>query len=49
MIAGDLHPELGGARKYLDIIGVDYYPWTQWIYASGLLAKFCNELIQECC
>ncbi len=34
MIAGDLHPELGGARKYLDIIGVDYYPWNQWIYIS---------------
>ena len=34
MIAGDLHPELGGARKYLDIIGVDYYPWNQWIYVS---------------
>ena len=34
MIAGDLYPELGGARKYLDIIGVDYYPWNQWIYVS---------------
>lgn len=34
MLAGDLHPELGGAPKYLDILGVDYYPWNQWIYVS---------------
>lgn len=34
MIAGSLHPELGGAPKYLDILGVDYYPWNQWIYIS---------------
>lgn len=36
MLAGDLYPELGGARKYLDIIGVDYYPWNQWIYVSDI-------------
>ena len=34
MIAGCLHPELGGAQKYLDIIGIDYYPWNQWIYLN---------------
>lgn len=36
LLAGDLHPELGGARKYLDIIGLDYYPWNQWIYVNDL-------------
>lgn len=34
MLAGNLHPELGGARKYLDILGIDYYPWNQWIYVN---------------
>ena len=35
MLAGTLHPELGGAPQYLDILGVDYYPWNQWIYVSN--------------
>lgn len=34
MIAGRLNPELGGAQQYLDILGMDYYPWNQWIYIS---------------
>src|SRR5215207_862494 len=34
MLAGTLHPELGGAPGYLDILGMDYYPWNQWIYVS---------------
>ena len=31
MLAGRLHPELGGAEKYLDIIGGNYYAYNQWI------------------
>ncbi len=31
MIEGRLHPEIGGNPKYLDIIGVNYYPRNQWI------------------
>ncbi len=31
MLAGRLKPELGGAEKYLDIIGVNYYVPNQWI------------------
>jgi beta-glucosidase/6-phospho-beta-glucosidase/beta-galactosidase len=31
MLAGRLTPELGGAPKYLDIIGVNYYPNNQWV------------------
>lgn len=34
MLAGSVQPELGGNSKYLDILGVDYYPWNQWLYRS---------------
>jgi beta-glucosidase/6-phospho-beta-glucosidase/beta-galactosidase len=30
MIAGRLHPELGGSREHLDIVGVNYYASNQW-------------------
>jgi beta-glucosidase/6-phospho-beta-glucosidase/beta-galactosidase len=29
-------PELGGDEKYLDIIGVNYYPFNQWIHGDTL-------------
>jgi beta-glucosidase/6-phospho-beta-glucosidase/beta-galactosidase len=32
MIGGRLWPELGGEEKYLDILGVNYYPHNQWYY-----------------
>ncbi|MDB6018568.1 MAG: beta-glucosidase/6-phospho-beta-glucosidase/beta -galactosidase [Pedosphaera sp.] len=32
MLGGRLWPELGGAEKYLDIIGVNFYFHNQWIY-----------------
>ncbi len=35
MLAGRLQPELGGAPKYLDIIGVNYYRDNQWFYPGG--------------
>lgn len=31
MIAGRLHPELGGKPEYLDVIGVNYYVHNQWM------------------
>ncbi|MEP6913888.1 MAG: beta-glucosidase [bacterium] len=31
MIAGYRRPDLGGDEKYLDIIGVNYYPNNQWL------------------
>lgn len=31
MLAGHRRPELGGQEKYLDIIGVNYYPNNQWL------------------
>lgn len=35
MLTGKRAPELGGAEKYLDIIGVNYYSQNQWRHPSG--------------
>ena len=35
MLAGRLHPELGGGPEYLDIVGVNYYPPNQWECGSN--------------
>ena len=35
MLAGRLHPELGGREDYLDILGVNFYPNNQWVHRSG--------------
>ena len=32
LLGGRLWPELGGQEKYLDIIGVNFYPHNQWFY-----------------
>lgn len=32
MLSGRLWPELGGQERYLDLIGVNYYPQNQWFY-----------------
>jgi beta-glucosidase/6-phospho-beta-glucosidase/beta-galactosidase len=32
MLSGRIWPQLGGEEKYLDLIGVNYYPYNQWIY-----------------
>jgi beta-glucosidase/6-phospho-beta-glucosidase/beta-galactosidase len=37
MLAGRVSPELGGAEKYLDIIGINYYPHNQWVYHGKML------------
>jgi len=34
MIAGRVWPQIGGAEKYLDILGVNYHPWNQWYYSG---------------
>ena len=36
MISGRLAPELGGRAEYLDVIGVNYYPWNQWIFEGPI-------------
>ncbi|HEX8710058.1 MAG TPA: hypothetical protein VF723_17585 [Pyrinomonadaceae bacterium] len=37
MLAGRRRPELGGDEKYLDIIGVNYYPYNQWAYGDKIV------------
>lgn len=34
MLSGRQAPHLGGHDKYLDLIGINYYPWNQWQYVS---------------
>jgi hypothetical protein len=35
MICGRLDPELGGHPRYLDLIGLNYYPHNQWLHNSS--------------
>ena len=37
MLAGRICPELGGDEKYLDIIGLNFYPNNQWVYQGRAL------------
>jgi len=37
MLAGRVKPELGGAEKYLDIIGINYYVHNQWIIGGSFI------------
>jgi len=37
MLAGRIWPQVGGHPKYLDIIGVNYYPNNQWIHEGSML------------
>lgn len=32
MLSGRLWPELGGQERYLDIVGLNFYPHNQWFY-----------------
>lgn len=34
MLCGKTQPHLGGAMKYLDIIGMNYYPHNQWVFSD---------------
>jgi beta-glucosidase/6-phospho-beta-glucosidase/beta-galactosidase len=36
MICGRLRPELGGTKKHLDVVGVNYYIDNQWAYPGDL-------------
>jgi hypothetical protein len=35
MLAARQLPGLGGRPDYLDIVGVNYYPWNQWTYVDS--------------
>jgi hypothetical protein len=39
MIAGRICPELGGDEKYLDIVGVNYYPHNQWEFKGKMIPR----------
>jgi beta-glucosidase/6-phospho-beta-glucosidase/beta-galactosidase len=55
MIAGRVCPQLGGAEKYLDVIGVNYYVHNQWLYKGLPLPrtdpryKPFRRLLKEMC
>jgi beta-glucosidase/6-phospho-beta-glucosidase/beta-galactosidase len=39
MTSGRLHPELGGAEDYLDILGVNYYVHNQWVFDGKFIER----------
>ncbi len=39
MLAGLRAPHLGGQAKYLDVIGLNYYPHNQWVYDGARLTR----------
>lgn len=39
LLCGREWPQLGGDPKYLDIIGVNYYPNNQWVYKGPVLER----------
>src|SRR5258705_12547453 len=53
MLGGRMKAELGGAEKYLDIIGVNYYVHNQWILGGSFIEpenpryRPFREIIQE--
>ena len=34
LLSGREWPLLGGKREYLDVVGVNYYPWNQWEFGT---------------
>lgn len=41
MLVGRQWPQLGGGPRYLDIVGVNYYPDNQWFLGGGTI--WCGE------
>ena len=39
MLGGRLKPHLGGAEKYLDIIGINYYVHNQWVLSGQFIPQ----------
>lgn len=44
MIAGRLEPQLGGSMRHLDLVGVNYYPYNQWIVGSRRALDWPHDL-----
>src|SRR5688572_11977554 len=39
LLSGRLWPQIGGDEKYLDVVGINYYPDNQWIKGFGLITR----------
>jgi hypothetical protein len=39
MLIGRMKPELGGHPKYLDVVGINYYPHNQWVFNGPTLKR----------
>lgn len=39
MLAGRLNPQLGGAEKYLDVIGGNFYVHNQWVFRGSFITQ----------
>jgi hypothetical protein len=39
MLCGRRDPELGGAEKYLDVIGGNYYVHNQWVFRGSFITQ----------
>lgn len=43
MIGGRLEPSLGGSPAHLDLIGINYYPWNQWLHGSDATLQWPDD------
>lgn len=48
MLAGRLHPELGGSLSHLDVVGINYYWTNQWelggvVSADGIISPLSDD------
>ncbi len=39
MLAGQLWPQLGGDERYLDVVGLNYYPNNQWVLDGPMIGQ----------
>jgi hypothetical protein len=39
MLQGSLWPQLGGDERYLDVLGINYYPQNQWILDGPMIQR----------
>lgn len=44
MLCGRQWPQIGGAEKYLDVMGVNYYPTNQWFIHNGQRIRWWHPL-----
>lgn len=53
MLAGRLWPQLGGDERYLDVLGVNFYPTNQWVLDGPTIGRAdpryrsLREILQE--